>query len=271
MTKYFDSHAHYFDRKFEDLSESYISCVDDLLGSQLMCDNVCGIINVGTNPENSISAISQAMERDIMYTAVGIHPEDAQTLSLDPEVHIAQIEELISDTAKRCEYKIVAIGEIGLDYHWEPVNKELQKAFFEGQLELAEKYGLPVIVHDREAHGDSFETVMRHPKVKGVFHAYSGSSEMARELIRRGWYIGLGGAVTFKNAERLRAVAAGIPLDRLLIETDCPYMTPVPFRGNINHSAYLPYVARVLAELHNVSEEEIAMATRENVRALFLV
>lgn len=273
MEKYFDSHAHYFDKKFDDyaLSEDAPVGADALLDSDEMQKNVCGIINAGTNIENSLRAIEQAKGREYMYAAVGIHPEDAQTMSLDPDVELSRLEELIADADSRHRAKIVAIGEIGLDYYWQPVDKDKQKRFFEGQLDLAEKYSLPVIIHDREAHGDSFETVIRYPKVKGVFHAYSGSAEMARELVRRGWYIGLGGAVTFKNAERLRSVAASIPLERLLIETDCPYMTPVPFRGKINHSALLPYTGRVLAELHGVTLEDIARVTEENARRLFLI
>lgn len=271
MTKFFDTHAHYFDKKFIDFSpsENCPAGADALLDSAPFIDAVCGIINAGTNIENSLVAIEQSRNRDFMFAAVGIHPEDAQNMSLDADVELARLEEIVSSPERLRNDKIVAIGEAGLDYYWQPVDKKKQLEFFEGQLTLAEKYSLPVIVHDREAHGDSIAAVMRHPSVIGVFHAYSGSVESARELIRRGWYIGLGGAVTFKNADRLRGVAKSIPLDRILLETDCPYMSPVPFRGQVNHSARLPFVAEVLAELHGISVDELAQKTSENALKLF--
>ncbi|MBQ9162216.1 MAG: TatD family hydrolase [Clostridia bacterium] len=270
MVKYFDTHAHYFDKKFEEFSlDGEAVGADALLDSELMHETVSGIINVGTNIESSRAAIDQAAGRDFMYAAVGIHPEDAQNLSLDAGVELERLEALISSPEALDKHKIVAIGEIGFDYYWQPVDKAKQAEFFEGQLALAQKYSLPVIVHDREAHGDSLATVSKFPDVKGVFHAYSGSIETARELIRRGWYIGLGGAVTFKNAERLRAVAAALPLDRILLETDCPYMSPVPHRGKVNHSALLPDVANVLSRLHGIDCTELARITEENAHRLF--
>lgn len=271
MVKFFDTHAHYFDKKFVDfsLSEGTPFGADALLDSEAFRSAVKGIINVGTNIESSLEAISQAQGRDFMYAAVGIHPEDAQNMSLDAERELERLEEMISSPDRLRTDKIVAIGEIGLDYYWQPVDKPLQLEFFEGQLSLAKKYSLPVIVHDREAHGDSIATVKKFPSVTGVFHAYSGSAESAKELVRNGWYIGLGGAVTFKNAERLRGVAKTIPLDRILLETDCPYMSPVPYRGQVNHSARLPAVAEVLAELHKITPAELAEITYQNTLRLF--
>jgi TatD DNase family protein len=268
--RFFDTHAHYFDKKFTDFSlPDSPAGADALLDSQLMRDTVSGIINVGTNIESSLAAIEQARARDFMYAAVGIHPEDAQNAALDADTGLARLEEMISSETRLAEGKIVAIGEIGFDYYWQPVDKKLQTEFFYGQMALAQKYSLPVIIHDREAHGDSLDMISRFPAVRGVFHAYSGSIETARELIRRGWYIGLGGAVTFKNAERLRSVAAALPLDRILLETDCPYMSPVPYRGEVNHSAHLPAVAEVLGTLHGVSADELAKITLENTLSLF--
>ena len=270
MVKFFDTHAHYFDKRFADFAlPDSPAGADALLDSVTFRDTVCGVINVGTNMDNSLDAIAQARGRDFMFAAVGIHPEDAQNMSLDADTELSRLEKMISSPERLSEDKIVAIGEIGLDYYWQPVDKPKQLEFFEGQLALAEKYSLPVIVHDREAHGDSLATVARHPSVTGVFHAYSGSAESARELIRGGWYIGLGGAVTYKNAERLRSVAKSIPLDRILLETDCPYMSPVPYRGQVNHSALLPVVAELLAELHGIGTEELALQTRKNALKLF--
>ena len=163
----------------------------------------------------------------------------------------------------------MAIGEIGFDYYWQPMDKDLQRAFFEGQMQIAAETGLPVIIHDRDAHGDSFETVLKYPTVRGVFHAYGGSAEMAKELTKRGWYIGFGGVTTFKNAERVRSVVASVDIPKLLLETDCPYMAPVPFRGKINHSALIPHIAEVIAPLHGLTVEELAEVTGRNAEELF--
>ena len=269
MPTYFDTHAHYFDAKFATLEGGAVG----LLNSPEFQHAVCGVVNAGTNLVNSRVAVDMARQYPFMYAAVGIHPEDAQGLPngtpLDPEATLAVIRAWVSDPDRRRRDKIVAIGEIGLDYYWEPMDKPLQKAFFEGQLEIAREVDLPVLIHDREAHGDCFETVLKFPQVRGVFHGYSGSAEMARELVRRGWYIAFGGAVTFKNANRVREVAASVPLDHLLIETDCPYMAPVPHRGKVCHSAMLPHVAEMLAELHGVTAAEIAEMTTRNAKTLF--
>lgn len=264
-----DTHAHYFDRKFDALDGG----AEGLLTDPAFQSVVRGIVNVGTNLQNSRVAVAQAGKYPFMVAAVGIHPEDAQGLPdgrpLDPAAELAALRAWVSDADARRRDKIVAIGEIGLDYHWEPMDKPLQKAFFEGQLALAAELDLPVIVHDREAHGDCFDTVLKYPTVRGVFHGYSGSAEMARELTRRGWYIAFGGAVTFKNAERVRSVAASVDPGRLLLETDCPYMAPVPYRGKINHSGYLPHIAEVVAPLHGITPAELAEITNRNAEELF--
>ena len=204
-----------------------------------------------------------------MYAAVGIHPEDCQSKALDVIKDVDRIRTMISDPDKRRRQKIVAIGEIGLDYYWEPVDKPKQMAIFRAQLDMAAEFDLPVLIHDREAHGDCFDTVCAYPGVRGVFHGYSGSAEMAKELCKRGWYIAFGGTVTFKNAHRVREVASSIPLDHLLVETDCPYMAPVPHRGQVCHSGMLPYIADMLATLHGVTVWDIAEVTTANARRLF--
>ena len=261
---YFDTHAHYFDKKFETVEGG----ADGILNHADFHASVCGVLNAGTNLQNSRTAIKQAAAYPFMYAAVGIHPEDCQSMSLDPDATLGVLETMLADGEQRCRDKIVAIGEIGLDYYWEPVDKPLQKAFFEGQLALAEKFDLPVLIHDREAHGDCFETVLKYPRVRGVFHGYSGSAEMARELIRRGWYVAFGGTVTFKNAERVRSVAASVPLEHMLLETDCPYMAPVPYRGRVCHSGMLSHVAEMIANLHGVTAEAVAEITTKNAKEL---
>ena len=269
MVAYFDTHAHYFDKKFDTLEGG----AEGLLTDPSFQNVVCGIINAGTNLHNSQIAVDMAKRYPFMYAAVGIHPEDAQGLPegvpMDPYDTLHALEIWVGDPERRREDKIVAIGEIGLDYYWEPMDKPLQKAFFEGQLEIARRVNLPVLIHDREAHGDTFETVLRYPDVCGVFHGYSGSAEMARELVKRGWYIAFGGTVTFKNAHRVREVAASVPLDHLLLETDCPYMAPVPHRGKVCHSAMIPHMAEIVSELHRVPVEEIAHVTTRNAHKLF--
>lgn len=281
MPAFVDTHAHYFDRRFADLDGG----LNALLDSPAFRSVTRAVINVGTNPRTNALAVEQAARYPWMVAAVGIHPEDAQGLldlpldappdadpheyALDPAEELAALRAYLADIEHRTADKIVAIGEIGLDYHWQPMDKPLQKAFFDGQMEIARDTGLPVIIHDREAHGDCFDTVLRYPTVRGVFHGYSGSSEMARELCRRGWYIAFGGPVTFKNAERVRAVAASVPLDHLLLETDCPYMAPVPHRGRINHSGYVPHIAAVIADLHGITPDKLAEVTAENAERLF--
>lgn len=266
---YIDTHAHYFDKRFSDLDGD----ADCLLSDPAFWRTARAVINVGTNPRTNRLAVEQAACYPRMVAAVGIHPEDAQGLpdgdALDPADELVGLAAYLSDAATREEDKIVAIGEIGLDYHWEPMDKRLQMAFFEGQLEIARNTGLPVIIHDREAHGDCFDTVLRYPTVRGVFHGYSGSAEMARELTRRGWYIAFGGAATFKNATRVREVVRSVDPDFLLLETDCPYMAPVPYRGRINHSGYLPAIAAVVAPLVGMTPDELAERTTRNAETLF--
>ncbi len=269
MSYIFDTHAHYFDGRFA----TEIPGGADALLQDLFATSVSHIINIATNPQNSRVAVEQAAKYPGMYAAVGIHPEDCHHLP-DVDAAMGELRAILGTAETRKRDKIVAIGEIGLDYHWQfygeiPMNKKLQARYFDAQMELARELGLPVIIHDREAHGDCFETVLRYPEVKGVFHSYSGSAEMARELVKRGWYISFSGTVTFKNADRVREVAASVPHDRFLIETDAPYLSPHPMRGRCNHSGLLSYVLETVAALWNCSAEEVARVTSENAKRFF--
>ena len=265
--KIFDSHAHYFDRRF--FSEENPKGVDALLQEDVFGDCVCGVINVATNNENSIACIEQAAKFDRMYAAVGIHPEDVEYCKMNISEEINILCDRVDTKEKRQKNKIVAIGEIGLDYHMEKFDKGLQQKYFDAQMELAAELDVPVIIHDRDAHCDCFDTVCRYPSVKGVFHSYSGSAEMAIELIKRGWYISFSGVVSFKNAAKIKTVAACVPDDRILIETDAPYLAPHPYRGKINHSGRLFYTASALAEERGVDVRTISDITYRNARELF--
>ena len=257
--KYFDSHAHYYDERFEsEISEG----VDTLIGA-LLKDSVSCIVNIGTSPATSRQAIEQAKRYPNMYTAIGIHPSDTRFLS-DIDAELDEIEALIRDPESKC----VCLGEIGLDYHYDGTDKEKQMEYFERQMLLAEKLGLPVSIHDREAHGDVMDVIRRYPDVKGILHSFSGSPEMAEELVRLGYYISFSGTLTFTNAKKPREVAAVLPKDKVLIETDCPYLTPHPHRGKTNHSGYLSYTNAVLAGIWGVSEEECALITEQNARRI---
>ncbi len=264
--KFFDSHAHYFDAWFNE----YEGGADALL-KKLFADKVGAIVNIATNPENLKECIAQAKKYENMYVSSGIHPEDCLYIE-DIDEALERIEASVRDEDLRKQSKIVAIGEIGFDYHLDELTdevKEKQRYVFDAQMKMAQKYGLPVIIHDREAHGDCFEMALRYPDVKGIFHSYSGSSEMARELIRRGWYISFSGVVTFKNASRVREVLASIPLDRLLIETDAPYLSPHPLRGKMNHSDNLEYTVGAVAAVFGKTPEEIAQITFENAKKIY--
>ncbi len=259
--KLFDSHAHYFDERFEN--------VDQILENEVFGKDVVGVINVGTNNKNNLVCIEQAGRYGKMFAAVGIHPEDCADLSGSPRDHVLQLERIIGDAENRRAKKIVALGEIGFDFHWGEPDREKQAEYFSLQMELAERLSLPVIIHDRDAHGPCFDMVLRYPNVKGVFHSYSGSAEMARELVRRGWYISFSGVITFKNAQRVREVAASVPEDRLLIETDAPYLAPHPHRGKTNHSGLMVYTAATLAEVKGIALEDMARICLDNAKRLF--
>ena len=249
---FFDSHAHYNDRRFRDDQAQ-------LLGS--MKENGIGLIlNAGCDLTSSLQSIRLAEQYDFLYASVGSHPDDADHVD----------EGLLSVYRNLAAHpKVVAIGEIGLDYHYEDVPRQQQKEAFVRQLELAAELALPVIVHEREAHGDALEIVDRFPQIRGVFHCFSGSVELARELVKRGWYLGFTGVITFKNARKAVEVAEWAPLDRLLLETDCPYMAPEPHRGRRCDSTMVPRMAEKIAQLRGLPVETVAKATRENAMKLF--
>ena len=259
--KYFDSHAHYYDERFEsECDEGVDNLIDALLST-----SVSGIINVGTSPITSRLAIDMAKRHSGMYTAVGIHPSDSQYLDM-------KLEDAICDTAsliKAPENKCICLGEIGLDYHYPDTDKECQMAYFREQMAIAREFDIPVCIHDREAHGDVMDVIRDFPGVRGVLHSYSGSYEMASELISRGYIISFSGTLTFTNAKRVREVAERLPIESILIETDAPYLAPHPNRGKLNHSGYLEYTNRTIAELFSLSEEECANITYENARRFF--
>ena len=256
--KYFDSHAHYYDERFE---SEQTGGADKIIGA-LLKDTVSGIVNVGTSPETSRLAIAQAKRYEGMYTAIGIHPSDSQYLSGSLDANLSDIEALIKDPENKC----VLLGEIGLDYHYPDTDKECQAKYFEAQMSLARELDIPVCIHDRDSHGDIMDTIRRYPGVRGILHSFSGSFEMAEELVSLGYMISFSGTLTFTNARRPREVAARLPHTAVLIETDCPYLTPHPHRGKMNHSGYLEYTNRALAEIFGIGEEECARLTEENAK-----
>ena len=250
----FDTHAHLDDHAFDaDRRELLAALPGQGIGL---------LMNPGCSLESSRNAIGLAEEYDYIYAAVGSHPDVADEVD---DACIAQYREL-------CKHpKVKAIGEIGLDYHYEDIPRDIQKHAFRLQLELARELELPVIIHEREAHEDGLRIVDEFPTVRGVFHCYSGSLEMAKELIKRGWYIGFTGVLTFKNARKAIEVASAIPLERIVIETDCPYMAPVPFRGKRNDPGKVGFMADKLAELRGISPEEARHITMENGKRLYRI
>lgn len=252
----FESHAHYDDEKFDGDRE--------LLLERLPENRIGKVINVGSSIASTKTTLELAEKYDFVYAAVGVHPSDIDGLN---EETFAWLRE---QTAYR---KTVAVGEIGLDYYWdkEPEVRERQKYWFRRQLELARQTELPVIIHSRDAAADTMQVMkaVRAEEIPGVIHCYSYSPELAQEFIRMGYYIGVGGVVTFKNAKKLKDTVAAIPLERILLETDCPYMAPEPHRGTRNDSSNIPYVVEKIAELKQVSTEEVELATWENACRLF--
>ena len=248
----FDTHAHLDDHAFDEDREALLAALPG--------QGISLVMNPGCSYESSLNAIALAERYDYIYAAVGSHPDAADEVD---EALIAKYREL-------CKHnKVKAIGEIGLDYHYEDIPREIQQRAFRMQMALAKELDLPVIVHEREAHEDGLKIVDEFPTVKGVFHCYSGSAEMAKELVKRGWYIGFTGVLTFKNARKALEVASAIPIDRIVIETDCPYMAPVPFRGKRNDPGKLTHMAAKLAELRGITPEEAARITMENGKRLY--
>lgn len=251
----FDTHAHMDDAAFAIDREQLLS--------SLPSQGIGLLMNPGCSLASSRNAVKLAREYDYIYAAVGSHPDAAD------EVNEAVLEEYRTLVAQNP--KVRAIGEIGLDYHYEDIPREIQKKAFRAQMALAAELHLPAIVHEREAHEDGLAIVDEFPEVTGVFHCYSGSGEMAKELIKRGWYIGFTGVLTFKNAKKALKVAETIPLERIVLETDCPYMSPEPFRGRRNDPGKLYRMAQALAQLRNLPVEEIHRITLENGKRLYRI
>ena len=251
----FDTHAHMDDRAFREDRDALIAGLP-AKGIQL-------VMNPGCSLKSSRNAVALAEKYAHVYAAVGSHPDVANEVN----------ETVLEEYRKLCKLsnKVKAIGEIGIDYHYEDIPRDLQLKAFWMQMELAEELQLPVIVHEREAHEDGMAVVREFPKVTGVFHCYSGSAEMARQLVDKGWYIGFTGVLTFKNARKAVETAASLPLDRIVLETDCPYMAPEPFRGKRNDPGYLFRMAEKLAEIRGLSVEEIRAITTENGKRLYRI
>ncbi len=266
MERLFDTHAHYFDAKFSEIEGG----ADAILSSEEFRNTVSHVVNVGAIPSDPYVSINLAKKYDFIYSAVGIHPSDAQNIcGEDVEGSLAVMEGLISTEESRKENKIVAVGEIGFDYYWQPVDKEIQYKYFDGQMKLAQKYNMPVIVHNRDSHADTFDMICKYPEVRGIIHSCSMSAEMVKEIVKRGWYISFSGTLTFKNANKVREACAAVPLDRLLIETDAPYLAPHPYRGKINNSIYMVNTALAAAEIHGKTYDEIAQITTQNAKRIF--
>lgn len=247
----FDTHSHYTDEQFFDREELLIKLNKE--------NNVSEIITCGTDIKSSLDCIDLAKKFPFVYAAVGYHPEELTRVKAD----IASLRDIITK-------EVIAIGEIGLDYYWNKENKEEQIDAFVKQIELAKEVNLPIIVHDREAHGDTLEILKKHKPV-GVLHCFSGSTEMAKEIVKLGMYIGVGGVATFKNAKNLPEVIKNTPLDKLLLETDAPYLAPVPFRGKRNDSSLIPYIAEKIGDIKGISKEKVLEICRENAYQLFKI
>ncbi|MBR0302570.1 MAG: TatD family hydrolase [Clostridia bacterium] len=259
MIKLIDSHAHYDDGKFDAAFEGGADAALEISFDA----GVEAVINVATNPDNAKTTLALAERYPNVYAAIGIHPSDCREMDGTADEILTETEKLLSHP------KVVAIGEVGLDYYWEPYDKSRQAEFFERQLDMAKAHDLPVIVHSRDAIGDALVIVRRHEGVRGVFHSFSGSAEVARELVSLGWYISLGGPITYKGANKVRNAAAAVPADRLLIETDCPYLPPVPHRGEINYSAYMFFTLSAMAQATGIAEDRLAAKLVENTKRLF--
>jgi len=251
----FDTHAHMDSRSFNEDREALLQSLPD--------QGIGLLMNPGCSLESSKKAVALAKEYDYIYAAVGSHPDAAD------EVNDSVLEEY--RVLCKLNPKVKAIGEIGLDYHYEDIPRALQKKAFMAQMELARELNLPVIVHERDAHEDGLAIIKQFPEVTGVFHCYSGSAQMALELTKLGWYIGFTGVLTFKNARRAIEAAQTIPIDRIVLETDCPYMSPEPFRGRRNDPGMLYRMAEKLAEIRGISPEEAQMLTLENGKRLYRI
>ncbi|CDE45087.1 putative uncharacterized protein [Clostridium sp. CAG:411] len=252
----FESHAHYEDARFDEDREALLSSFPQ--------KGIDYVVNVGSSLKTTQQSIALAKQYDFIYAAAGVHPEETAELN---EENFAWLCEQMK------QEKVVAVGEIGLDYHWDEPERKIQKVWFERQIALARQVSLPMIIHSRDAAQDTLDImkVCKAEEAGGVIHCFSYGVEMAREYLNMGFYIGIGGVLTFKNAKKLKEVAKYVPLDRILLETDCPYMAPEPHRGKRNSSIYLPYVAETLATIKGVDVEEVYQTTRENGKQMYRI
>lgn len=250
-----DTHAHYDDSRFDDNR-------DEVIADVLNIGYIRNIINAGCSIEGSKAGQALSRKYPQFYFTAGIHPHDSGKAG-DRDRALFELEGLLRDP------KCVALGEIGLDYHYDFSDRETQKKWFEWQMQLAQRLGVPVAIHDREAHGDCMDMVRKFPDVIGEFHSFSGSAEMAKELVKRGWYISFSGVITFKNASKILEAVKAVPLDRIMIETDAPYLAPVPMRGKTNVSSYMKYTAEAAANVLGIDVEEFCSITTENAKRLF--
>lgn len=252
----FDTHAHYYDDAFD--------ADRDALLSALPGKGVALVVCPGCDLESSRQCVDLAENYDYIYAAVGFHPENLEGVAL---TDLDAIRDLAGHP------KVKAIGEVGLDYYWvkSPEDRAFSRDFFDAQLSLAEELDLPVIVHDREAHADCLAIVREFPGVRGVFHCYSGSAEDAKTLVKLGWHLSFTGTITFKNARKAPEVIAAVPLERIMVETDAPYMAPTPFRGKRCDSRYVYRMAETIAEIKGLTPAEVEQATTENGKALFAI
>lgn len=253
MLNLFDSHAHLDDEKFDNDREDTIKKIFD--------SGVCAFVNIGADMESSKRSIVLAEKYDNVYATVGVHPHDVEFMTEDD---LAEIEQLAKHK------KVVAIGEIGLDYFYDNSPRDKQRYWFARQLELAEKLDMPITIHNRDAHGDTMD-ILRNTKARGIIHCYSGSAEMAKQLVDMDFYISFAGPVTYKNSKNAVESAKVVPMDRILIETDSPYLAPDGFRGKRNDSSLVRYVCEKLAEIKGVSFEEMAKATCENAKRVYRI
>ena len=251
---YFVSHAHYDDERFDEDRESLIESLRE--------KGVDFIVNAAADMKSCHTSLALAEKYPFIYSSVGVHPHDVKELT---EANIEEMRRLAQNA------KVVAIGEIGLDYYYDNSPREDQRKWFKVQLELAKELDLPVIIHSRDASQETFDIIMESGVKEGVIHCFSGSYELAKEYVKRGFYLGIGGSLTFKNAKKTVEVVEGIDLDHILIETDCPYLTPVPHRGERNDSSYLKFVVEKIAEIKGISTDEVAQVSSENAKKLFRI
>jgi TatD DNase family protein len=250
----FDTHAHYDDEQFDQDRDALLASLQE--------QGIEAVVNIGADLASTKNSLALAERYPFVYAAAGVHPDNTKELN---EENFAWLREAAQTP------KVVAVGEIGLDYYWDETPRDVQKHWFEAQMELARQINKPIVVHSREAARDTLEVMKasRAEEIGGVIHCFSYSVEMARAYLNMGYYLGIGGVLTFNNAKKLKEVAAYAPMDRLVLETDCPYLAPVPFRGKRNSSLNLPLVVEELARIKGLSAEEVKRVTNENAKKMY--